>query len=316
MLAGLYRVLITESRLARRIRHRHRYPGLTVDDLAEMRIDGEFAYDPGVSIGRGAIVYVPPAARLALGAGAYVGRYVELSPGGVIKIGARSSIQDRCVLLGTIQVGRYCTFAYGIYMSSGNHHFDRVPTSLIKDQDARAAAEAQSPIVIEDDCWIGNGVFVAAGVRIGKGAVVGANSVVTGDVAPYTVVAGSPTRILRSRFEFRPPKQISCERAEDVPYFYAGFRVAEDERVRDRVHGGLVAEGPFTLALDVLGATRLRLRARRVSGRVHALGCAGVLCTLGESFVDLEFPLPAAAERLEIVPSAGGEVCVERAWVE
>jgi maltose O-acetyltransferase len=59
------------------------------------------------------------------------------------------------------------------------------------------APEKTGPIVIEADAWLGAGVVVLPGVTIGRGAVVGANSVVTSDVAPLHVVAGQPARTLR-----------------------------------------------------------------------------------------------------------------------
>lgn len=57
-----------------------------------------------------------------------------------------------------------------------------------------------APIVIEDDAWIGFGATVLKGVRIGKGAVVGAQSVVTKDVEPYTIVVGNPARVIGTSF--------------------------------------------------------------------------------------------------------------------
>jgi acetyltransferase-like isoleucine patch superfamily enzyme len=59
------------------------------------------------------------------------------------------------------------------------------------------APVAQGPIVIEDDAWLGAGCVVLPGVRIGRGAVVGANSVVGQDVAPLHVVVGQPARTVR-----------------------------------------------------------------------------------------------------------------------
>lgn len=56
---------------------------------------------------------------------------------------------------------------------------------------------SQGPIVIEDDAWLGTGCVVLPGVRIGRGAVVGANSVVLQDVAPLHIVAGQPARTVR-----------------------------------------------------------------------------------------------------------------------
>jgi acetyltransferase-like isoleucine patch superfamily enzyme len=55
----------------------------------------------------------------------------------------------------------------------------------------------RAPVVIEADVWLGTGVVVLPGVRIGRGAIVGANSVVTHDVAPLHVVAGQPARTIR-----------------------------------------------------------------------------------------------------------------------
>jgi len=55
------------------------------------------------------------------------------------------------------------------------------------------------PIQIGDDAWVAAGAFLAPGVNVGEGAVVGARSVVTKDVNPWTVVAGNPSRIIGDR---------------------------------------------------------------------------------------------------------------------
>jgi acetyltransferase-like isoleucine patch superfamily enzyme len=52
-------------------------------------------------------------------------------------------------------------------------------------------------VIIEDDAWIGLKTTILKGVRIGRGAVVGANSVVTKDAPPFTLVAGNPARVVR-----------------------------------------------------------------------------------------------------------------------
>lgn len=59
------------------------------------------------------------------------------------------------------------------------------------------APVSQGPIVIEDDAWLGAGCVILPGVRIGRGAVVGANSVVAQDVLPLHVVAGQPAKTVR-----------------------------------------------------------------------------------------------------------------------
>jgi maltose O-acetyltransferase len=52
-----------------------------------------------------------------------------------------------------------------------------------------------APVVIEDDVWIGFNAIILKGVRVGRGAVVGAGSVITKDVDPFTVVVGNPQRV-------------------------------------------------------------------------------------------------------------------------
>lgn len=54
-----------------------------------------------------------------------------------------------------------------------------------------------APVSIEDDAWIGFGASILKGVTIGQGAIVGAGSIVTSDVSPWTVVVGSPARMIR-----------------------------------------------------------------------------------------------------------------------
>ena len=66
-------------------------------------------------------------------------------------------------------------------------------------------------LIIEDDVWIGFGAVVVSGVRIGRGAIVGAGSVVTRDVPPYSIVVGNPTRQIGWRFgseEIRKHEQL------------------------------------------------------------------------------------------------------------
>lgn len=60
---------------------------------------------------------------------------------------------------------------------------------------------SSSPVVIEDDVWIGEFVSVLAGVRIGKGSVIGTMSTVSRDIPPYCIAVGSPAKVIK-RFNF------------------------------------------------------------------------------------------------------------------
>jgi acetyltransferase-like isoleucine patch superfamily enzyme len=57
--------------------------------------------------------------------------------------------------------------------------------------------EAGAPITIEEDCWFGGSCIVLPGVTIGRGATIGAGSVVTKDVPPFSVAVGNPARVIK-----------------------------------------------------------------------------------------------------------------------
>lgn len=67
------------------------------------------------------------------------------------------------------------------------------------------------PIIIEDDVWLGYGVIVLSGVRIGRGAIIGAGSVVTKDVPAGAIAVGMPARVMRMRADLRPSDRSVAE---------------------------------------------------------------------------------------------------------
>lgn len=106
---------------------------------------------------------------------------------------------------GPMTVGRYCSIAASVLSVRANHPIGALSTHpMLYDKDFGVVdrnAVDQAPLVIEDDVWIGHNVIILPGcARIGRGAVVGAGSVVTRDVPRYAVVAGNPARRLRDRF--------------------------------------------------------------------------------------------------------------------
>jgi acetyltransferase-like isoleucine patch superfamily enzyme len=303
-----------------RLRNRSRFRGLNIDDDVSLDVSGDLQYGAGCSIGTGANISVPRGATLELGDGCYVGRHVELGPSGKLRIGADTSIQDRCILLGEISIGRYCRFAPNIFASSGRHYFDLQPTWLIQDQDRLAqrdpalAAQHNRPIVVEDDCWLGINCVLLPGITVGKGAVIGAGSVVSRDVDPYTVVAGSPAKPIRKRLEFSPPRRVDFANSADWPYFYAGFEISQAAMGANAAHGGFVARGEFTLSLDTREAASLHLVAKSATAAQSLVSVHGQQRAATDRFEDLVFELPGGAAPVR--GSCATAVAVREAWVE
>lgn len=233
-----------------------KYPGIRIASNTNLDIRGVFTYQGGCSIGEGANLVIPQQAALILGDGCYVGRYVELGPCSRIEIGSQTSIQDRSILIGDVSIGRYCSISLNVLISSGRHYYDLKPWYLIKDQDHLVAqnpklAKVHSrPVVIGDDCWLGVNVVVMPGINIGKGAVIGANSVVTKDVEPYTVVAGIPAKIIKKRLDFMPPRKLIYTNPHDWPYFYSGFELSMAALEKNTAHDGVLTQKEFVLCLD------------------------------------------------------------------
>ena len=115
---------------------------------------------------------------------------VEMWAGRRLSMGARSTIGQRCYVdaRAGIRVERDVSISREVAFLTATH---------IPDDPEFDAALA--PIHLERHCWIGMRAMVLPGVRIGEGAVVGAGSLVTADVAPYAIVAGVPATVLRRR---------------------------------------------------------------------------------------------------------------------
>lgn len=102
-------------------------------------------------------------------------------------------------------IGSFVSIANNvIFILGGNHRTDTVTTfpfsSKILKQNFELDALTKGPIIIEDDVWLGNNVIVLSGVKISKGAIIAAGSVVTKSVLPYTIVGGNPAKLIKERF--------------------------------------------------------------------------------------------------------------------
>lgn len=107
------------------------------------------------------------------------------------------------------EIGAFCSISWNVGIGGANHDYRRVTThaflyspymGLMGDEDT-GYDRFEGPCIIGNDVWIGANVTVCRKVTIGDGAVIGAGSVVTHDVPPYTIVAGVPARPLKKRFD-------------------------------------------------------------------------------------------------------------------
>lgn len=107
-------------------------------------------------------------------------------------------------------IGKFCQIAAGVefVMNGVNHQMNAVttfPFYILEGWEQEVPAIETMPLkgdtTIGNDVWIGQNATIMPGVTVGDGAIIGANSLVSKDVAPYTIVAGNPARMIRKRFD-------------------------------------------------------------------------------------------------------------------
>ena len=115
-----------------------------------------------------------------------------------VEIGQFTQVGPFTVILGGsgVRIGDNVLIGPHVCIAAGNHDYRQV------DRPMRFAGDLSAgPVVIEDNAWVGANVTITDGVRIGRDAVVAANSVVTRDVKAYDIVAGVPARVIGNRLE-------------------------------------------------------------------------------------------------------------------
>lgn len=98
-----------------------------------------------------------------------------------------------------ITIGSKVMFGPRVMIMGGDHNSGEIGRYMFDVKDKREGDDL--PVEISDDVWIGAGAIILKGVKIGRGAIVGAGSVITKSVLPYAVVAGNPARLIRMRFD-------------------------------------------------------------------------------------------------------------------
>lgn len=120
-------------------------------------------------------------------------------------LGKRTTV-GRYSKIAEADMGAYCSVAWDVTIGALVHPIDRVTCHAFSYREQFGLAASNKPLPrkrtkIGNDVWIGCGAIIIAGVTVGDGAIIGAGSVVTADVEPYSIVVGVPAKRLRYRFD-------------------------------------------------------------------------------------------------------------------
>lgn len=159
-----------------------------------------FKGKPSIAISKGASIHIGRGASInSSNAGYHVNMHSPVKllvdrPGARIEIGAETRIHGSCIhAYESIRIGKRCLIAANCQIIDCNGHelsFDDVDRRI-------GTTSGAKPVVIEDSVWIGANCLVLPGVRIGRGSIIAAGSVVVKDVPSMVVAAGNPARVIK-----------------------------------------------------------------------------------------------------------------------
>ncbi|UFQ99161.1 DapH/DapD/GlmU-related protein [Pseudomonas wenzhouensis] len=147
--------------------------------------------------------------NLTTGVGCRIDAFVEDADETKIYFGDNVQINDyvHIASMEKVVIGNNVLIASKVFISDHNHggYSGDIHSSPLTAPASRPIIS--SPVIIEDNVWIGEFVSVLPGVTIGKGAVIGANSVVTTDIPANSIAVGAPARVIK-RFDFEISKWV------------------------------------------------------------------------------------------------------------
>lgn len=128
----------------------------------------------------------------------HCGKNVNIEQGarfdGRISLGDNSGIGVNAFISAHVTIGNDVMMGPDCTILTANHGFSSLDVPMWKQP-----FSDPKPVIIEDDVWIGARVVILPGIRVGHGSVIGAGSVVTHDVEPYSIVGGNPAKLIRYR---------------------------------------------------------------------------------------------------------------------
>ncbi len=144
-------------------------------NVLEALREGRLEVGEGVLFEPNVWITVPGSARVRIGAGTFLNQGVMIAA------------QE------LVEIGEHCMLANGCFVSDAAHRYDD-PDKPVPWQ----GFTSKGPTRIGANCWLGAHVVITSGVSVGERCVIGAGSVVTQDIPPFSIAAGAPARVLRS----------------------------------------------------------------------------------------------------------------------
>lgn len=144
--------------------------------------------------------------KYKIGRNPHIGMRVRMWAKDKLEIGDHFFIGHDSQIMANAVIGDYVIFGNKVgIVGKYDHNFQEVgiPTRLAPciQQENYLWKGSSAMTIVEDDVWVGYGTIIMSGVKIGRGSIIAAGSVVTKDVEQFSIYAGNPARKIRSRFE-------------------------------------------------------------------------------------------------------------------
>ncbi len=119
-----------------------------------------------------------------------------------------------------LEIGNYVSIGPEVIFILGGNHYTKTittyPFKVMYFNETIPEALSKGKIVVGDDVWIGMNTIILSGVKIGKGAVIGAGSVVSKNIPPYAIAVGNPCKVIKYRFSEAIREKVNKIRFENI----------------------------------------------------------------------------------------------------